>query len=192
MYLKYFFTATWNSIDYIKKDITELRKSNDETQLNREHCISNQSNVDESGYGFNYGKFNKVKMAEVQTQTVNDIATQTDISTDERNAKNRLSEIHENTYEPFLRENEVPQLSLESAEQFEDLDQIEEISLPSRIRTMSEISLHETTSSIKTETGTEISISTRGVKCSFNQYIGSEVILFLCVCMWGGGGARAL
>jgi len=119
-------------------------------------------------------------MAEVQTQTVNDIATQTDISTDERNAKNRLSEIHENAYEPLLRE--VPQLSLESTEQFEDLDQIEETSLPSRIKTMSEISLHETTSSIKTETGTEISISTRGVKCSFNQYIDSEVIL-LCMCV---------
>lgn len=116
-----------------------------------------------------------VKVAEVQTQTVNDIATQTysNISADERNMQNRLSE--NETYESFSRENKIPQLSLESVEQFEDLDQVEEISLPSRIRTMSEISLHETTSSIKTETGTEISISTRGVTCSFNQYIGSEV-----------------
>ena len=176
-----FLTATWNSVDYVKKDIAEPRKSSDETHFNREHYIPNQGNVDESGYGFNYGKFNKtvgVKVAEVQTQTVNDIATQTDISADERNAQNRLTEIcdRENVYEPFLRENKVPQLFLDSAEQFEDLDQIEQASVPSRIRTMSEISLHETTSSIKTETGTEISISTRGVTCSFNQYIGSEVI----------------
>lgn len=182
--MEYFLTATWNPADYIKKDIAEPRKSSDEAHFSREHYIPNQGNVDEASYGFNYGKFNKamVKMAEVQTQTVNDIATQTDISADERNAQNRLSEIRENAYEPFLRENEIPQLSLDSAEQFEDLDQIEEISLPSRIRTMSEISLHETTSSIKTETGTEISISTRGVTCSFNQYIGSEVSIFRCIC----------
>ncbi|KYM91131.1 hypothetical protein ALC53_01543 [Atta colombica] len=176
--------TTWNSIDYVKKDIAESRKSSDETHFNREHYIPNQGNVDESGYGFNYGKFNKtvgVKVAEVQTQTVNDIATQTDISADERNAQNRLIEIRdrENVYEPFLRENKVPQLFLDSAEQFEDLDQIEQASVPSRIRTMSEISLHETTSSIKTETGTEISISTRGVTCSFNQYIGSEIARLL-------------
>ncbi|XP_011062939.1 PREDICTED: centrosome-associated protein 350-like isoform X3 [Acromyrmex echinatior] len=174
----------WNPADYVKKDIAELRKSSDETHFNREHYISNQGNVDESGYGFNYGKFNKtvgVKVVEVQTQTVNDIATQTDISADERNAQNRLTEIRdrENVYESFLRGNKVPQLSLDSAEQFEDLDQIEQASVPSRIRTMSEISLHETTSSIKTETGTEISISTRGVTCSFNQYIGSEIARLL-------------
>ena len=58
---------------------------------------------------------------------------------------------------------------------FEDLDQIEEISLPSKLRSMSEISLHETTSSIRTETGTEISISTRDVTCSFNKYLDLEV-----------------
>lgn len=178
-----FLTAIWNPVDYIKKDIAEPRKLSDEAHFSREHYIPNQSNVDESSYGFNYGKLiNKavVKVAEVQTQTVNDIATQTDISANERNLQNRLSEIRENTYlrEPFLRENEVPKLSLNSAEQSEDLDEIEEISLPSRIRTMSEISLHETTSSIKTETGTEISISTRGVTCTFNQYIGSEVTIF--------------
>lgn len=168
------FTATCNPTDYTKKDVAE--KSSDKAHFSREHYISNQGNV-ETSYGFNHGKFNKavVKVAEVQTQTVNDIATQTDISADERNVQNRLSEIRENAYEPFSKENEIPQLSLDSAEQFEDLDRIEEISLPSRIRTMSEISLHETTSSIKTETGTEISISTRGVTCSFNQYIGSEV-----------------
>ncbi|KAL0109434.1 hypothetical protein PUN28_014479 [Cardiocondyla obscurior] len=155
--------TTWNPVDYVKKDIAESRKSTDETT-----------------YGFNYGKFNKaVKVAEVQTQTVNDIATQTDMSADERTMQNRLSKIHEKAYESFSRENEIPQLSLDSAEQLEDLDQIEEISLPSRIRTMSEISLHETTSSIKTETGTEISISTRGVTCSFNQYIGSEIARLL-------------
>ncbi|KAL6264708.1 hypothetical protein P5V15_004807 [Pogonomyrmex californicus] len=168
--------STWNSVDYIKKDITEARKSSDEAHFNREHYISNKGKVDESGYGFNYGKFNKamIKVAEVQTQTVNDIATQTDISADERHAENRLSEICENAYEPFVRE--VPQyMTLNSAEQFKDLDQVEELSLPSRIRTMSEISLHETTSSIKTETGTEISISTRDITCSFNQYIGSEL-----------------
>ncbi|KAG5344208.1 CE350 protein, partial [Acromyrmex heyeri] len=179
-----FLTAKWNPADYVKKDIAESRKSSDETHFNREHYIPNQGNVDESGYGFNYGKFNKtvgVKVVEVQTQTVNDIATQTDISADERNAQNRLTEIRdrENVYESFLRENKVPQLSLDSAEQFEDLDQIEQASVPSRIRTMSEISLHETTSSIKTETGTEISISTRGVTCSFNQYIGSEIARLL-------------
>ncbi|XP_018340895.1 PREDICTED: uncharacterized protein LOC108747724 isoform X3 [Trachymyrmex septentrionalis] len=174
----------WNPVDYVKKDIAEPRKSSDEIHFNREHYIPNQGNIDESGYGFNYGKFNKtvgVKVAEVQTQTVNDIATQTDISADERNAQNRLTEIRdrENVYESFLRENKVSQLSLDSAEQFEDLDQIEQASVPSRIRTMSEISLHETTSSIKTETGTEISISTRGVTCSFNQYIGSEIARLL-------------
>ncbi|KYQ54502.1 hypothetical protein ALC60_06649 [Trachymyrmex zeteki] len=176
--------TTWNPVDYVKKDIVESRKSSDETHFNREHYIPNQGNVDESGYGFNYGKFNKtvgVKVAEVQTQTVNDIATQTDISADERNAQNRLTEIRdrENAYESFLKENKVPQLSLDSAEQFEDLDQVEQVSVPSRIRTLSEISLHETTSSIKTETGTEISISTRGVTCSFNQYIGSEIARLL-------------
>ncbi|XP_011698591.1 PREDICTED: centrosome-associated protein 350-like isoform X2 [Wasmannia auropunctata] len=173
--------TTWNPADYIKKDIAEPRKSSDEAYFSRDHYIPNQGNVDESNYGFNYGKFNKapVKVAEVQTQTVNDIATQTDISADERNAQNKLSESRDNAYESFLRENEVPQLSLNSAEQFEDLGQIEEISVPSRIRTMSEISLHETTSSIKTETGTEISISTRGVTCSFNQYIGSEIARLL-------------
>lgn len=121
-----------------------------------------------------------VRVAEVQTQTVNDMATQTDTPAAKRNMQmDRFLEIRGNLYErSFSGENEVPQLSLDSAEQFEDLDQIEEISLPSRIRTMSEISLHETTSSIKTETGTEISISTRDVTCSFNKYLDLEVITF--------------
>lgn len=116
----------------------------------------------------------------MQTQTVNDMATQTDISANKRDAQNQLSEVRtEAAYEQSLsRENEVPQLSLDSAEQYEDLDQIEKMSLPNKIRTMSEISLHETTSSIKTETGTEISISTRDVTCSFNQYLDLEVIIF--------------
>ncbi|XP_077258803.1 uncharacterized protein LOC143895507 isoform X1 [Temnothorax americanus] len=154
--------TTWNLTDYVEKK-------------------ANQGNVDEAGYGFNYGKFNKavVKVAEVQTQTVNDIATQTDISADERNVQNRLSEMRENPYEPFLRRNEISQLPVSSAIQFEDLDQIEEMSRPSRMRTMSEISLHETTSSIKTETGTEISISTRDVTCSFNKVIDSQIARLL-------------
>ncbi|XP_024881871.1 centrosome-associated protein 350-like isoform X1 [Temnothorax curvispinosus] len=153
--------TTWNLTDYVEKK-------------------ANQGNVDE-GYGFNCGKFNKavVKVAEVQTQTVNDIATQTDISANERNVQNRLSEMRENPYEPFLRRNEMSQLPVSSAIQFEDLDQIEEMSRPSRMRTMSEISLHETTSSIKTETGTEISISTRDVTCSFNKVIDSQIARLL-------------
>jgi hypothetical protein len=178
-YLKYFFAAAWNPLDYTKKDIVETWRSSDEAHFNREHYIPKQGNTDE--LSINYGKFNKavVKVAEVQTQTVNDMATQTDISADKRDTQDQLSEVHEATYERSLsRENEVLQLSLDSAEQYEDLDQIEKMSLPSKIRTMSEISLHETTSSIKTETGTEISISTRDVTCSFNQYLDLEVTIF--------------
>ncbi|CAK9805451.1 Centrosome-associated protein 350 [Anthophora plagiata] len=117
-----------------------------------------------------------VKAVEVQTQTVNDMATQTDIRSTRRNVQSRCSEICGIPYERgFVGDSEVPHLSLDSVEQFEDLDQIEEISLPSKLRTMSEISLHETTSSIRTETGTEISISTRDVTCSFNQYLDLEI-----------------
>lgn len=178
--LNIFFAAIWNPLDYAKKDIAETWRSSDEAHFNREHYIPNQCNTDEPG--INYGKFNKavIKVAEVQTQTVNDMATQTDISANKRDAQNQLSEVRtEAAYEQSLsRENEVPQLSLDSAEQYEDLDQIEKMSLPNKIRTMSEISLHETTSSIKTETGTEISISTRDVTCSFNQYLDLEVIIF--------------
>lgn len=193
------FTAVRRSLDYVKRDV-ETRKSNacDEAHFAREHyVIPSQGNVDESGDTLDK-KFNKaIKVAEVQTQTVNDMATQTDTScVDKRNAQNVLSKIHEDPYvgRSFVGKNEeVPQLSLDSAEQFEGLDQIEEISLP-RIGTMSEISLHETTSSIKTETGTEISISTRDITCSFmskefNKYLNLEVNIFhwihtsICVCL---------
>ncbi|XP_012229219.2 LOW QUALITY PROTEIN: fap1 adhesin [Linepithema humile] len=170
--------TVWNPLDYTKKDIAETWRSSDEAHFNREHYTStNQGNTDESG--INYGKFSKavVKVAEVQTQTVNDMATQTDISAKKRDTQKQLLEVHtEAACERSLsRETEVPQLSLDSAEQHEDLDQIEKMSLPNKIRTMSEISLHETTSSIKTETGTEISISTRDVTCSFNQYLDLEI-----------------
>lgn len=126
----------------------------------------------------NLHKINKpvVKAVEVQTQTVNDMATQTDIRSTRRSVQSRCPEICGIPYERgFVGDSEVPHLSLDSAEQFEDLDQIEEISLPSKLRTMSEISLHETTSSIRTETGTEISISTRDITCSFNKCLDLEV-----------------
>lgn len=151
----------------MKKDV-EIRKPNDE------------GNVDESYK--TYGKFNKA-VAEIQTQTVNDMATQTDLFLNERNAENRLSKIHEKVYEQLLTGNQVPQLSLDSTK-YETLDQVEDdISLPKIKNVMSEFSiLHETTSSKKTETGTEI--VSRDVTCSFselsieNQY--SEVIPFYC------------
>lgn len=116
-----------------------------------------------------------VKAVEVQTQTMNDMATQTDVRS-RRNVQSRCSEICGTSYEQeFVEDNEIPHLSLDSVEQFGDLDQIEEISLSNKLRTMSEISLHETTSSIRTETGTEISISTRDIICSFNKYLDFEV-----------------
>lgn len=104
---------------------------------------------------------------EVQTQTANDIATQTDTS-------QRIKEYSGVTYNRGNPSSfsDMPQLSLGSIEEFEDL---EEISLANKMRAMSEISLHETTSSIKTETGTEISISTRDVTCSFNKYLDLEM-----------------
>lgn len=67
------------------------------------------------------------------------------------------------------------QLSLNSENRYEDMDRVEEISLPRKFRTMSEISLHETTSSKKTETNTEINISAQVVICSFNKYMAFEV-----------------
>ncbi|CAL7944513.1 unnamed protein product [Xylocopa violacea] len=139
------------------------------------HHITSQTMANEFD---NVNKTTKptVKAVEVQTQTVNDMATQTDIRPTRRNVQSRCSEICGIPYERgFVGDNEVPHLSLDSVEQFEDLDQIEEISLPSKLRTMSEISLHETTSSIRTETGTEISISTRDVTCSFNKYLDLEI-----------------
>ncbi|XP_072744766.1 uncharacterized protein [Anoplolepis gracilipes] len=164
-----------NSIDYAKKNVAEIWRPSDEAHFNRKYYVlTNQSKVDEST-SINYGN-KAVKVAEVQTQTVNDIATQTNISADKQNAQNKLSEIIEKIYERSSSvENDIPQQSLNSIEQFENLDQIEDISVPSRIRTMSEISLHETTSSIKTETGTEISISTRDVTFSINQYLDLEI-----------------
>ncbi|XP_076749329.1 uncharacterized protein LOC143422511 isoform X2 [Xylocopa sonorina] len=139
------------------------------------HHITSQTMANEFD---NVNKTTKptVKAVEVQTQTVNDMATQTDIRPTRRNVQSRCSEICGIPYERgFVGDNEIPHLSLDSVEQFEDLDQIEEISLPSKLRTMSEISLHETTSSIRTETGTEISISTRDVTCSFNKYLDLQI-----------------
>ncbi|KAI4504562.1 hypothetical protein M0802_000112 [Mischocyttarus mexicanus] len=125
----------------------------------------------------NLRKKNKsiIEVAEVQTQTVNDIGTQTDICPGRRSLANSFLEIHENAHELPLDDYEIPLLSLGSRDQFEDLDQLEDLSLPSKVRTMSEISLHETTSSIRTETGTEISISTRDVTCSFNKNLDLEI-----------------
>ncbi|XP_031779180.1 centrosome-associated protein 350 isoform X1 [Nasonia vitripennis] len=127
--------------------------------------------VDNKDDGKNKTQKLLVKVAEVQTQTANDIATQTDTTTLYPHGHNtslvysRVSADH----------NELPHVSLNSEDRYEDMDRVEDISLPSKMRTMSEISLHETTSSIKTETGTEISISTRGVTCSFNKYLDLEM-----------------
>ncbi|XP_012281908.1 centrosome-associated protein 350 isoform X2 [Orussus abietinus] len=109
-----------------------------------------------------------VEMTEVQTQTVNDIATQTEVEA-----------IHPMPGITYRRggsaRREILPHSLYSTDQFDDSNQVDDVSLPSRLRTMSEISLHETTSSIRTETGTEISISTRDVTCSFNKYLDLEM-----------------
>lgn len=174
-----------NSIDYSKKHV-EIWRPSDEAHFNRKYYVlTNQTNVDESAV-INYGNKAVIKVAEVQTQTVNDIATQTNISADKQNTQNKLSEIIEKLYEQSSSvENDIAEHSLNSIEQLENLEQIEDISVPSKIRTMSEISLHETTSSIKTETGTEISISTRDVTFSINQYLDLEVLYFIvCVCVF--------
>ncbi|EFN78719.1 golgin subfamily B member 1 [Harpegnathos saltator] len=165
--------ATWKPLNYAKKDIANTRKlyACDDMHFIREHYASNQASVDETNDNF---KAKIIKVAEVQTQTVNDIATQTDTYVGKRNAQNKLSDIP--MYErSSLGENERPHLSLDSADQFEDLDQVEGTSVTNRI-TMSEISVHETTSSIKTETGNEISISTRDLTClirnkEFKKYL---------------------
>ncbi|XP_076376957.1 uncharacterized protein LOC143259301 isoform X2 [Megalopta genalis] len=154
---------------------TEISKLHKHVATDKKHCTTTQTMTN---YFDNQSKINKpaVKAVEVQTQTVNDIATQTEIRPLRRNVQSRCSEICGISYERgFVGDSEVPQLSLDSAEQFEDLDQIEEISLPSKLRTMSEISLHETTSSIRTETGTEISVSTRDITCSFNKYLDLQI-----------------
>lgn len=177
--MRNFFITVWDSIDGAKKNVAEMWRQSDEAHFNRKYYVpANQINIDELA-GINYGNKAVVKVAEVQTQTVNDIATQTNISANKQNAQDKLLEIIEKMYEQSSSvENDIPQQSLNSIEQFENLDQIEDISVPSRIRTMSEISLHETTSSIKTETGTEISISTRDVTFSINQYLDLEVTIF--------------
>ncbi|XP_066590009.1 centrosome-associated protein 350-like [Prorops nasuta] len=141
------------------------------------------------------------KVVEVQTQTVNDIATQTDaqsgLNISERYKKEKDNgddvgdcDDDDNEDDEVGKEERmdlpiatnihnssmgVHQLSLKSIDQVEDLDRIDDVSFPSKVRTMSEISLHETTSSIKTETGTEISISTRDLTYSFNQYLDLEI-----------------
>ncbi|XP_033226726.1 uncharacterized protein LOC117179148 [Belonocnema kinseyi] len=117
-----------------------------------------------------------VKVAEVQTQTANDIATQTDLQFCKSKILSRLEELSGITYQRGPSSTwDIPRLSLESLGQEEDIGQVDDISLTSKIRGMSEISLHETTSSIKTETGTEISISTRDVTCSFNKDLELEM-----------------
>ncbi|XP_076647204.1 uncharacterized protein LOC143355907 [Halictus rubicundus] len=171
----HFFKATGErNIDDMEHS-TEISKSHKHVAADKKHCTTTQTMTN---YFDSQSKINKptVKAVEVQTQTVNDMATQTDIRPPRRNVQSRCSEICGISYERgFPGDSEVPQLSLDSAEQFEDLDQIEEISLPSKLRTMSEISLHETTSSIRTETGTEISISTRDITCSFNKYLDLQI-----------------
>lgn len=111
-----------------------------------------------------------VKVVEVQTQTANDIATQTDTMHCQRGVNTSLifSRISNNS-------NDISLSSINSDDKCEEMDRVEDISLPGKMRTLSEISLHETTSSIKTETGTEISISTRDITCAFNKYLDLEV-----------------
>ncbi|XP_011264049.2 centrosome-associated protein 350 [Camponotus floridanus] len=161
-----------NLIDYSKKNVSDIWRPSDEAHfIGKYYVPTNQTNVVESAI-INYGNKAAVKVTEVQAKTVHDIATQTK----QKNTQNKLSEMIEKLYEQSSSvENDIAEHSLNSIEQFENLDQIEDISVPSRIRTMSEISLHETTSSIKTETGTEISISTRDVTFSINQYLDLEI-----------------
>lgn len=117
-----------------------------------------------------------VKVVAVQTQTANDIATQTDTMFCQRGVNTSLifSRISNDS-------NEISLSSMNSDDKYEDMDRVEEISLPGKMRTLSEISLHETTSSIKTETGTEISISTRDITCAFNKYLDLEVKFLLVI-----------
>ncbi|KAL2718105.1 centrosome-associated protein 350-like isoform X1 [Vespula squamosa] len=163
----------------IEKVVTDKRMTNkiDEASFIDEQAFMKKEETDEQNNNLRKRTKSVIEVAEVQTQTVNDIGTQTDIYPGRRNLSNRFLEIHENAHgqELSLEDCEIPLLSLGSRDQFEDLDQLEDLSLPSKVRTMSEISLHETTSSIKTETGTEISISTRDVTCSFNKYLDLEI-----------------
>lgn len=140
-----------------------------------ENLTKNLSDKIDSNYVDNNLKL-IVKMAEVQTQTANDIATQTDINFYQSRMLKKLEELSGITYERgAVSARDIPQFSLESLDRDKDFGQLDNISLASRMQTMSEISLHETTSSIKTESGTEISISTRDVTCSFNKDLALEV-----------------
>ncbi|KAJ8673086.1 hypothetical protein QAD02_004347 [Eretmocerus hayati] len=111
-----------------------------------------------------------VKGVEVQTQTANDIATQTEITLRKRSNNTILGYSRVS-----IGSHDLSNFSLESEDKYRGMDRLEDISFPGKMRTMSEISLHETNSSIKTETGTEISISTRDVTCSFNKYLDLEM-----------------
>lgn len=181
MFFLFFFTVVSqiNDTTGIEKVVNDKRMTNkiDEATFIDEQSFMKKEDTDEQNNNLRKRTKSVIEVAEVQTQTVNDIGTQTDIYPGRRNLSNRFLEIHENAHgqELSLEDCEIPLLSLGSRDQFEDLDQLEDLSLPSKVRTMSEISLHETTSSIKTETGTEISISTRDVTCSFNKYLDLEV-----------------
>ena len=115
---------------------------------------------------FKEEKCQTLGVAEVQTQTVNDIATQTEDSI---------------LYKPNIRldysfnHSENAHISMDLEEKLKNLDGVCPMILPYKMKTMSEISLHETTSSIKTESGTEISISTRDITCSFNKNLDLQV-----------------
>ncbi|KAK0161107.1 hypothetical protein PV327_009620 [Microctonus hyperodae] len=153
-----------------------------EKEIDNEIQKDNSDNIDEMKEK-KLSAVSSIKMAAVHTQTANDIATQTDLpKLTRQNLDNRdLSRQYPGiTYSRGSSNNDLPQqISSQSLndELDDDVeDQLEEISLPNKaMRTMSEISLHETTSSIKTETGTEISISTCDVTCSFNKYLDLEM-----------------
>ena len=167
-------------------DVERSRQSNDDVKkqsvsLQTDYKDIESSNIESESFDSKEDDRNKiqkttVKVVEVQTQTANDIATQTEMMLCQRGVNTSL-EYSRISIDP----DDIPHLSLNSEDRYENMDRVENISLPSKIRTMSEISLHETTSSIKTETGTEISISTRDVTCSFNKYLDLEVcfIFFL-------------
>lgn len=134
---------------------------------NDKELISKGINIEETAKGHHEvdsvkPKSATVKVAQVQTQTANDMATQTD-SSFRRRLVSKLDQSQEED------------LSAASMDQSADLERLEDFSFTNKMRTMSEISLHETTSSIKTETGTEISISMRDITYSFNKYLDLEV-----------------
>lgn len=147
----------------------DVEKSN-ETEKQTDYRDS-ESEFVETANDASKTKKSSVEVAEVQTQTANDMATQTDTTLCQRGVNTSLvfsSSILNNPHEISLS-------SMNSDDKYEDMDRVEDISLPGKMRTLSEISLHETTSSIKTETGTEISISTRDITCAFNKYLDLEV-----------------